>query len=413
MARLGDFVKIRHGWPFRSADAKPAKSGEPRLIRIGNFAKSRGDTFRANDTEGYSGEYPTEFDLKPRELLLAMTCQTSGGEILGWPMRVPDDGLVYLHNQRIGRVEITDPAAVSIDYLEYLFRTEDFNRYLFATASGSKILHTAPTRIEDFVVSLPSLDEQRRIAGVLGALDDLIDTNARLIESSAQLVSSVFRRQFGALDAGVLSATDAGPFSAIVEILGGGTPRTSRADYWGGDIPWFSVVDAPESEQPWVMSTVKTITELGLAESSTQLLEPGVTIVSARGTVGKVALVGTPMTMNQSCYGLRGKLGNEGYFTYFAMRALVERLQQAAHGSIFDTITRATFDGIQIAIPSDEQVNAFEQKVHPLMVGMRELSIEAERLRRTRDELLPLLMSGKVRVLPDSSDEQADERGAA
>ena len=99
--------------------------------------------------------------------------------------------------------------------------------------------------------------------------------------------------------------------------------KTSIAEYWGGDIPWFSVVDAPAESDVFVIDTEKHITELGLNNSSTKLLPSGTTIISARGTVGRLALVGRDMAMNQSCYGLRGKYGDD-YFTFFTTYRLVE-----------------------------------------------------------------------------------------
>src|SRR4030095_11563780 len=107
-----------------------------------------------------------------------------------------------------------------------------------------------------------------------------------------------------------------------IEIVGGGTPKTSIAEYWGGDIPWFSVVDAPTESEVWVVDTEKNVTRAGVENSSTRVLPVGTTIISARGTVGRLALVGVPMAMNQSCYGLRGFVGTQGFFKYYSTRAL-------------------------------------------------------------------------------------------
>lgn len=236
-----------------------------------------------------------------------------------------------------------------------------------------------------------SLEEQRRIAGVLGALDDLIDTNGCLARCCTSLTAALFRRL-------VKRADESVAFSKTVEILSGGTPKTSEAAYWGGSIPWFTVADTPGNGEAWVLRTTKYITELGLERSSAKLIEPSTTIVTARGTVGNVGLVGVPMAINQSCYGLRSLVGRRGYFTFFATLAVVSTLRHRAHGSVFDTITRASFDGVDIALPSRDEIATFECLVDPLMQQARELLYESESLRRTRDELLPLLLSGRVRV---------------
>jgi type I restriction enzyme S subunit len=184
-------------------------------------------------------------------------------------------------------------------------------------------------------------------------------------------------------------------FRDSINVIGGGTPKTSVPEYWGDDIPWFSVVDAPGASDVFVVDTEKHITEAGLNGSSTKLLPTGTTIISARGTVGRLALTGCPMAMNQSCYGLRGKAGDQ-YFTYFSTTRLVAQLQQRAHGSVFDTITQETFAGVSLCYPEKEVIQAFEQLVEPLLMRIRENLIQANSLASLRDALLPRLISGQL-----------------
>ena len=136
-----------------------------------------------------------------------------------------------------------------------------------------------------------------------------------------------------------------------MEIIGGGTPKTSVAEYWGGDIPWLSVVDF-NTGLKFVSSTEKTITQEGLNNSSTKLLNKGDIIISARGTVGVLAILDKPMTFNQSCYGIRSKKGiSDTDYLYYLLTDTVRELTQISHGGVFDTITRATFDEIEVPVP--------------------------------------------------------------
>lgn len=183
-------------------------------------------------------------------------------------------------------------------------------------------------------------------------------------------------------------------FHEMIRIIGGGTPKTSNPDYWGGHIPWYSVVDAPSGADTFVVNTEKRITQSGLDGSSTKLLPLGTTIISARGTVGKLALTGCEMAMNQSCYGLRG-LNNDIFFTYFSTQRLVEHLKQQAHGSVFDTITTATFKGVKVASPPPSIIARFEMNVEILMKRVL-LNLKTQTsLEQLRDTLLPRLISGQ------------------
>lgn len=142
--------------------------------------------------------------------------------------------------------------------------------------------------------------------------------------------------------------------SDVMDLIGGGTPKTSKPEYWNGTIPWLSVKDFNNGFR-YVYETEKTITELGLENSSTKLLQNGDVIISARGTVGEIATIPFPMAFNQSCYGLRAKseIVTSDYL-YYLIKHNVSVLKKNTHGSVFDTITRKTFDNIEVEIPSIE-----------------------------------------------------------
>ncbi len=139
----------------------------------------------------------------------------------------------------------------------------------------------------------------------------------------------------------------------IVDLIGGGTPKTSKAEYWGGNINWLSVKDF-NNDNRYVYSTEKTITEEGLNNSSTKLLQKDDIIISARGTVGEMAMIPFPMAFNQSCYGIRAKESIDSTFLYYLIKNSVTKLKVMTHGSVFDTITKDTFANIEVAIPNIE-----------------------------------------------------------
>jgi type I restriction enzyme S subunit len=188
------------------------------------------------------------------------------------------------------------------------------------------------------------------------------------------------------------------PLTHFFEIVGGGTPKTSEPDYWGGDIPWFSVVDTPNGSDTFVFETEKSITDSGLENSSARLLDTGQTIISARGTVGNLAMAGRSMAFNQSCYGLKGINGYGQVFVFLAAKHMVSKLQSLAHGSVFSTITRQTFDSARLNAPGCAVAQQFELATSAIFGRIRANVIETRTLAATRDLLLPKLMSGDVRV---------------
>lgn len=146
--------------------------------------------------------------------------------------------------------------------------------------------------------------------------------------------------------------------SELVEIIGGGTPKKNVTEYWDGPIPWLSVKDFNNDDR-LVYDTDQHITELGLLKSSTKLLEKGDVIISARGTVGEIAQLARPMAFNQSCYGLRSKKNlTTNEFIYYWLKHNVGYVKSNTHGSIFDTITKNTFDNLIVILPPLEKQRA-------------------------------------------------------
>lgn len=151
--------------------------------------------------------------------------------------------------------------------------------------------------------------------------------------------------------------------SEVMDLIGGGTPKTSIPEYWNGNIPWLSVKDF-NNDFRYVYKTEKSITQLGLKNSSTKLLQKGDIIISARGTVGEIATIPFTMAFNQSCYGLRAKKGTvTSDYLYYLIKHNISVLKKNTHGSVFDTITRNTFDNIEVEIPSIE----IQQKISSIL----------------------------------------------
>ena len=313
-------------------------------------------------------------------------------------------------------------------YLFYALSADKSQQQFHAYANGVTRFGLRKADIGLVRIPLPPLEEQRVIAYVLRALDDKIELNRRMNETLETMARALFKSWFVDFDPvrAKMEGRDPGlpkhlsdlfpdrlmdselgeipagwevrPFAEMIQIIGGGTPKTSVPEYWDGDIPWFSVGDAPAHSDVWVIDTVRKCSRMGIQNSSARILTVGTTIISARGTVGRVALVGVPMAMNQSCYGLRFKESTSPIFSYFTIRALVATLKQRTHGSVFNTITRDTLKEISIVTPSQGAIEVYENLVRPALEQIRVRLFESRTLATLRDILLPKLISGELRV---------------
>lgn len=193
--RLGDACTIKHGYAFSSDEMKACDDSDlPVVVNIGNFRYEGGFRFETTTVQRYLGQVPKDYILNPGDILVIMTCQTPGGEILGIPGRIPDDGQIYLHNQRLGLAEVTDPSRLEPSFLYYLLASSGLNKHLYVTATGTKVKHTAPSRIESYSFNLPPVIEQRKIAEILSTWDDAIATVDALIAALQRRKQGLMQR---------------------------------------------------------------------------------------------------------------------------------------------------------------------------------------------------------------------------
>ncbi|WP_306546783.1 restriction endonuclease subunit S [Desulfobulbus sp.] len=194
--RLSELIEVKHGWAFKGEYIVEGLSKGPIVVAIGNFDYSGGFRFDYTRIKRYAGVYPKEYELNAEEILLAMTCQTAGGEILGIPGRIPNDGKLYLHNQRLGRVIIKDKNLVDDEFLYWLFISKNFKNHLFNTATGTKILHTSPERITSYEFYLPCINEQRLIGQLLKCFANKITSNCQANQTLEEITQAIFKSWF-------------------------------------------------------------------------------------------------------------------------------------------------------------------------------------------------------------------------
>lgn len=428
---LGELFRVKHGFAFKSEYF----TDEPQdtvLVTPGNF--SIGGGFQDGKRKYYKGQLPEDYVLKPRQVVVTMTDLSKESDTLGYAASIPNDSTIWLHNQRVGLLEFKTEIPTSPRFAEYLLRTHEYRSWIVGSATGTTVKHTAPGRIESFATRIPPIEEQRAIAHILGTLDDKIEINRKQNETLEAMARTLFKAWFvdfapvrakmdGRWQRGqslpglpghlydffpeqlvqselgeIPEGWVVGCFADAVDIIGGGTPKTSVSEYWGGEIPWFSVADTPAASDVFVVKTEKSITQAGLNGSSTRLISKGTTIISARGTVGNLAIAGCGMTFNQSCYALQGKNGAGNYFVFLSAQRMVEQLKAMAHGSVFSTITRQTFEAVRAVLPPESVLHQFEKCAASLLDPILSNVNESYSLALLRDTLLPKLISGELRI---------------
>lgn len=278
---------------------------------------------------------------------------------------------------------ISDPQFVYYTAINPVFR----NVAVKSMVGSSGRQRVQQSVLEELELSVPDLDEQRRIGDFLAKIDEKIALNDRINDNLQQQAAALFSSLYDRTNTEVR-------FTDLIQILGGGTPKTGENTYWNGNIAFFTPKDVGT---PYTLITEKTITEEGLSHCNSRLYPVNTVFVTARGTVGKVGMSGVPMAMNQSCYALVGKETHQLLVYFYTLKA-VDRLKHKASGAVFDAITTRDFESEQIMKLSDDDAKAFLCIAEPMFQKVLNNCIENLRLSTLRDSLLPKLMSGEIDV---------------
>ena len=380
MTRLGDICeKIGSG-------ATPHGGKEAYCLEGISFVRSQniGDfSFSANGLAYINNEQAKKLsnvELKPNDILLNIT-----GDSVARTCIIDSEYLPARVNQHVAVIRGKKDIVLS-SYLLYFLQWK--KKYLLQLASAGATRNAlTKSMIEQLEIELPTIEQQRKIAGVLDKIQEKIKLNQKINDNLEQQAAALFSGLYNR------SNTEVG-YTDLIQILGGGTPKTGETAYWNGNIAFFTPKDVGT---PYTFITEKTITEEGLSHCNSRLYPVNTVFVTARGTVGKVGLSGVPMAMNQSCYALVGKETHQLLVYFYTLKA-VDRLKHKASGAVFDAITTRDFDSEQIMKLSDDDAKAFLCVAEPMFQEILNNSIENLRLSTLRDFLLPKLMSGEIDV---------------
>ena len=294
----------------------------------------------------------------------------------------------YLCSQRQFRITF-DTSKVYVPYIVFYFHTREGQHKIlsFASQVGVPALAQPLKNFRKIRLCLPDLGTQKRIAKVIESLNDKIDHNNRINDNLMQQAMAIFNDRYD-------SADEQCPFTSLIHVLGGGTPKTGNPEFWNGDIPFFTPKDVGS---PYTFQTEKTITPTGLEHCNSRLYPKNTSFVTARGTVGKVSLAGKPMAMNQSCYALASDSIDPILVYFYTLRA-VDSLKHKASGAVFDAIVTRDFETETISVIPESESKVILALIAPMLESIHINAEESIRLAALRDTLLPRLMSGEIDV---------------
>ena len=413
---------LEHVVDNRGRTCPTAHTGRP-LIATNCISNDR--LYPSYDTERFVSDetYRTWFRGHPISGDLIFVCKGSPGRVALAPDPV-DFCIAQVMVALCANIERVYPR-----YLLAALRSQQVQSRIQTMHVGTLIPHFKKGDFDKLYIPLPNKELQILTGDLFYEMSEKIEQNRRTSAALERLVRAIFRAWFvdfepvKAKAAGAtsfpsmpqpifdalpihLAETNMGPMpegfemaplTCLAEILSGGTPATNVAEYWNGNIGWASAKDISQCGQPFLLETERTITQLGLDRRRNSNCS---SICDRRrragATTGRMAMFAEPFAMNQTCYALACEA--EPFYVNLLCSHAMASMVQGAHGSVFDTITKATIEASRVMIAPAALRHAFESLASPVFKAILANGRESRELAQLRDYLLPRLLAGVVRV---------------
>ena len=294
-------------------------------------------------------------------------------------------------------------------YVYYLARSPQIREPAIKSMIGASGRQRAQrTVIERISVSQPPLSEQRSIASILSAYDDLIENNRRRIELLERAARLLYREWFvhlrfpGHEQATIVDEIPEGwvryRIKDVCDTVGGGTPSTKVHEYWNGDITWVVPSDVTKNDSLVLLDSGRKITVRGLRKSSAKMVPANTILMTSRASVGFFAVATSEVCTNQGFINIIAHENHNRMYMLFNLMSRVDEIRNNAKGTTYPEISKGRFREMHVVLPPRELAIRFSGIVGGIVSQICCLARLNRKLTQARDLLLPRLMNGEISV---------------
>jgi type I restriction enzyme S subunit len=296
-------------------------------------------------------------------------------------------------------------SGVSGEFASHLFRycqqTGIFARIALQTTS---IAHLGAKRFERLLLPWPTSEvEQHAIAAALSDVDALLDGLTRLIAKKRDLKQAAMQQL---LTGRTRLPGFRGPWKVkriadVGEVRGGGTPSTSRPQFWKGDVPWCTPTDITTlGQRKYLRETERTISTAGLRASSAELIPARSLIMTSRATIGECAINVVPMATNQGFKNVVPCATVDVEFLYYLMSTQKSGLLALCGGSTFLEIGKKQISDYELTLPADrEEQSAIATVLSDIDAELTALEARRAKTQALKQAMMQSLLTGRIRLV--------------
>lgn len=304
------------------------------------------------------------------------------------------------------------PKNINPEYLYYYWKDLYNKGILFSYENGTTGIKNLDLNsfINEQDIWVPDPNTQQKIVQILKSLDDKIELNRRLNANLEAQAQALFRSWFVDFEpfrdgpfvdselGKIPQGWKIGTLSEIGDVIGGGTPSKIKPEYYTDNgIAWITPKDLSTNNCKFTSKGETDISELGYKNSSAKLMPRGSVLFSSRAPIGYISIAKNEICTNQGFKSIVPKKAGTCFIYYF-LRNNTSKIESMASGSTFKEASGGLMKSLEVIIPSNKILTAFEEAIQPLFNMQEHNEDENARLSALRDTLLPKLMAGEIAI---------------
>ena len=289
-----------------------------------------------------------------------------------------------------------DPRKVNPKYIKYYCQSDLYKNWIASHSTGSTRGNINAQAFGNMPITLPSRQKQDFLVDLLAQVDDKIRLNNKINDNLEQQAQALFQNLF--ID-NARPEWKQGTVCDLGSVIGGSTPSKSKPEYYtGSGIAWITPKDLSVNKSKFIYHGENDITELGLKNSSANVMPKGTVLFSSRAPIGYIAIAAGEVTTNQGFKSIVPKSEIGTAFVYYFLKYNLPVIEGMASGSTFKEISGSVMKSVPAFVPDSETLNVFRLFCKPLFEQQKILELQNQSLEKLRDALLPKLMNGEIDI---------------
>lgn len=366
----------------------------PVYIRITDITES--GALDSNSRVSVKSDFSLNYLTDLGDILLARTGASVGKSYI----HTTDDKLNYVYAGFL----IKAKANKSIAEPQFIYASLNTPRYwkwVAVTSQRSGQPGINGQEYGSFLLPLPPLPEQKAIAEALADADALIAAQEQLIAKKQAIKQGAMQELLTGRKRleGFEGEWEEVRLGDVARVVAGGTPSTNEPSYWDGGIPWCTPSDLTAKSGKYLLSTQRTITQLGMANSAATLLPIGTLLFCSRASVGEMKLATFPVTTNQGFQSIICGPQTSHEFLYYLIQQEIEKFLEVAKGSTFLEVSGQAVKDTRLTFPRLPEQQAIASILSDMDSEIAQLEQELGKLRALKQGMMEELLTGHVRLI--------------